>query len=149
VSTTVRNPACPQLRRLISPYDHGLKFRGRVLHCNRNERVVRDLNSRGWVHGMTAAAMRQHFTGESTVYFTADGRVRTPETLLMVDIDCHGTGTYEAAVAFARHLRDHHFPDLYFEPSTNGNGVHAYLLLDKRGFGTCGPTRSSGCSTGP
>ena len=133
--TTTRHPICARLSRLISPYDHGLKFRGRVLHANRNERVVRDLNARGWVHRMTAADMRQHFAGEMTRYYTADGRVRTPETLVMIDVDCHKVGTSEAAVAFAAHLRDHYFPALYFEPSTNGNGVHAYLVLDKRGFG--------------
>lgn len=132
---TAREPACPHLRRLVSPYDHGLKHQGRVVHANTNESVVRDLDSRGWVRGLTNGAMVRHFAGEATVYFTADGRVRTPEVLLMLDVDCHRVGTYASAVAFTEHLRDHHFPGLYFEPSTNGNGVHAYLLLDTRGFG--------------
>jgi hypothetical protein len=135
VPATFRNPACPHLRRLISPYDHGLKHDGRVVHANTNARVARDLNSRGWVPGLTNAAMERHFAGRGTVYFTADGRVRTPEVLLMIDVDCHRTGTYGAAIAFAEHLRDEHFPGLYFEPSTHGNGVHAYLILDTRGFG--------------
>jgi hypothetical protein len=132
---TFRNPACPHLRRLISPYDHGLKHDGRVVHANTNAKVARDLNSRGWVPGLTNAAMQRHFAGRATVYFTADGRIRTPEVLLMIDVDCHRTGTLGAAVAFAEHLREDHFPGLYFEPSTHGNGVHAYLILDTRGFG--------------
>lgn len=79
--------------------------------------------------------MARHFAGEATIYFTADGRIRTPEVLLMIDVDCHRKGDLTSATAFAQHLRDHFFPGLYFEPSTNGNGVHAYLLLDTRGFG--------------
>ena len=135
VPKTLRDPLCARLRRLISPYDHGLKHRGRVIHAGTNERVVRDLNARGWVRGLTNASMHRHFAGEQTAYFTADGRIRTPEVLLMIDVDCHKAGTHAAAVAFAGHLRDAFFPDLYFEPSTNGNGAHAYLFLDTRGFG--------------
>jgi hypothetical protein len=127
--------ACTFLRKVTSPYDHGLKVAGRVVHARRNADTVRDLNTRGWVRRLTNRDMARHFAGDVTYYFAADGRVRTPETLVMVDVDCHRTGTYAAAVAFAEHLRDTLFPNLYFEPSTNGNGVHAYLVLDKQGFG--------------
>jgi hypothetical protein len=120
---------------LISPYDHGIKFDGRVVHAHTNARVIHDLNSKGWVYGLTNATMMRHFACEETVYFTADGRIKTPEVIVMVDVDCHKKGTIASAIAFAEHLRDHHFPGLYFEPSTNGNGVHAYLVLDKQGFG--------------
>jgi hypothetical protein len=131
----VYHPACARLRKLISPYDHGRKHEGRVVHAHTNAQVLHDLNTRGWVYRPTNATMVRHFEGEETVYFTADGRLKTPEVLLMVDVDCHKKGTIASAIAFAEHLRDHHFPGLYFEPSTNGNGVHAYLVLDKQGFG--------------
>ena len=32
---------------------------------------------------------------------------------------------------FAEYLRNQFFPDLYYEPSTNGNGVHGYVMVDK------------------
>ena len=49
----------------------------------------------------------------------------------MIDIDCHKSGTPEGARQFAEYLRLHFFPNLYFETSTNGNGIHGYLIVDK------------------
>ena len=132
---SVRNPVCSRLRRLISPYDYGLKYKDRVIHARSNAAVLRDLNTRGWVPRLTKAEMERHFAGAGTVYFTADGRIRTSEVLLMIDIDCHRFGSYRAAVAFTKYLRHTFFPGLYFERSTNGKGVHAYLFLDTQGFG--------------
>ena len=78
---------------------------------------------------LTQKALFAHFRNKSpgdTLYFTGAWGNRS---LLMIDIDCHGSGTLQGATAFAEYLRDHHFPRLYFEPSTNGNGVHGYLLV--------------------
>ena len=52
----------------------------------------------------------------------------------MIDIDCLkclGLGSKEGAHEFAIHLKEEFFCDLYFEPSTNGNGVHGYFVLHK------------------
>jgi len=76
-----------------------------------------------------------HFMGLHTFYFTGNGRTSDPYTLVMIDIDCHRSGTYEGAVAFVEFLRAKHFPNLYWEPSTNGNGVHAYVVVEKQGAG--------------
>ena len=32
---------------------------------------------------------------------------------------------------FADHLKDRFFPDCYVETSTNGNGAHVFLIVDK------------------
>ena len=77
---------------------------------------------------LTQRLFLAHFVGEETLYFTGSSGVLT---LLMIDIDCHGCGTLQGAIEFARFLRDHYFPNLYFEPSTNGNGVHGYLVVAK------------------
>ena len=50
-----------------------------------------------------------------------------------IDIDCHGAGTLAGALAFAE-LLETYFPGLYFEPSTNGNGCHCYVVLRKLGY---------------
>jgi len=55
---------------------------------------------------------------------------------LNIDIDCHKTGTLEGAIAFANHLKDTLFPNLYFEVSTNGNGVHGYIIIEKADLDT-------------
>ena len=79
-----------------------------------------------------------HIKGElvvkpETVYFTGR-RCRKGETcltLVMVDIDAHETGTLEDSMRFAEILRDRFFPGCYIEVSTNGNGAHIFLVVDK------------------
>lgn len=59
-------------------------------------------------------------------------------TLVMLDIDVGkalGKGTTAGAIAFVERLRTI-WPTLYWEMSTNGRGVHAYLLLEKQGMGS-------------
>ena len=79
--------------------------------------------------------LHNHFTGQDTLYFWADGRKSTPLTISMIDIDCHRGGNPESAKAFADWLRDNYFPCFYHEPSTNGKGRHGYIVLFKKGFG--------------
>jgi hypothetical protein len=130
----IRNPACTFLRKLTSPYGHGSKDAFGYRRPT-NQALMDDYNRRGYIRGLTNAQMLDHFHGKATHYFWADGRIRTPYALLKIDIDNHKLGTLAAAQAFARHLRDTLFPGLYFETSTNGKGVHGYVLIHKRGFG--------------
>src|SRR4051812_15042475 len=134
MSRNSRNPACAFLRKLISPYGFGSKDAFGYRRPT-NKALLADYNRKGYIRGLTNARMLDHFRGEATYYFWADGRIKTPYALLCIDIDNHKVGTLDAALAFAGHLRDRFFPGLYFEPSTGGQGVHGYLLIDKRGFG--------------
>ena len=79
--------------------------------------------------------MADHFAGKKTFYFTADGRSKTAEVLVNIDIDCHKSGSLAGAIAFAEHLKATKFPDLYFEASTNGKGVHGYIVVVKGNLG--------------
>ena len=45
----------------------------------------------------------------------------------MLDIDCHKSGSPEGARQFAEYLKKKFFPNLYYETSTNGNGIHGYI----------------------
>jgi len=80
---------------------------------------------------LTNAKLDRHFSGEETYYFAGNGSFEAEESLILIDIDCHATGTLAGAIAFAEFIRTHHFRNLYFEISTNGNGVHAYVRLKK------------------
>jgi hypothetical protein len=51
----------------------------------------------------------------------------------MIDIDAHRTGDLKNAMQFAEHLRKY-FPGCYIEVSTNGNGAHVFLIVDKTGW---------------
>jgi hypothetical protein len=119
------------LRDRTSAIDYGLKHDGHPIHANRNQDVIEAFNQGRWLSRMTNAMFNAHFGCLATFYFAGNGRTRSGETLVMIDIDCHSTGTLEGALAFARFLGEHHFPGLYFEVSTNGKGVHAYIIVEK------------------
>ncbi|HEX4146829.1 MAG TPA: hypothetical protein VHY91_25250 [Pirellulales bacterium] len=78
-----------------------------------------------------------HFQGKDTLYFLGNGRYWAKRTLVMIDIDVlksKGLGSPAGASRFAQHLTTI-WPDLYFEPSTNGKGIHGYFVLWKRQYG--------------
>lgn len=98
-------------------------------YANTNKKLER-LAARRFVRlrTLTQKLFSAHFIGEVTLYFTGSPG---DYTLLMIDIDCHSRGSLRGALRFAEYLRAHFFPSLYFEPSTNGNGVHGYLVVAK------------------
>ena len=98
-------------------------------YANTNKKLER-LAARRFVRlrTLTQKLFLAHFSGEETLYFTGSPG---DQTILMIDIDCHGSGTLQGAIEFATFLRGRYFPSLYFEPSTNGNGVHGYLVVAK------------------
>ena len=79
--------------------------------------------------------IKDHINGKSTIYYYGNGRKRDKNTLVMIDIDIQKIqkkGTTEGAVNFVEHLKEK-FESLYYEPSTNRKGIHAYFLLEKEG----------------
>lgn len=124
------------LRERTSSVDYGFKYNGHPVHCNPNEKVLAAFNGGRWLSRMTNGKFNDHFSGNKTHYFTGQSNSQFPETLLNIDIDCHKRGTLAGAIAFAGFLKEHHFPGLYFEVSTNGNGVHAYVVVEKGELGS-------------
>jgi len=81
------------------------------------------------VRKLTLTAIIRHLVGDDTAYFTANSL--GDETILMIDIDCHASGTLEGATQFAEHLKRNYLPSLYYEVSTHGNGIQGFLVVDK------------------
>ena len=77
----------------------------------------------------------RHFTGYHILYFQANGQRKVPETLVMIDIDCHKRGSFEGAVRCVEWLRENGFPGLFWCRSTNGRGIHAYVVVRKHQIG--------------
>ena len=104
---------------------------------NTNDKILSVLTHHyGWLYKITNECFREHMAGSETWYFQGEGRSNIAETLVMIDIDClksRGLGSKEGAHGFADHLKVAHFPDICFEPSTNGVGVHGYFVLHKLG----------------
>ncbi len=98
-------------------------------HVNRKETFLSFLQNVPFAYPrrLTQKVLIQHFLGQKTVYFTGS---RGDETIVMLDIDCHKSGSLEGARQFAQYLKEHFFPNLYYETSTNGNGIHGYLVVD-------------------
>jgi hypothetical protein len=135
----IKDPVCCYLRKLISPYGYGWKGDDGVGRHS-NETLIQFYNKSGFMGSPTNSELHAHFAGDDTLYFWADGRKSSPQTISMIDIDCHRTGNPESAKAFADWLSDNYFPNLYHEPSTNGKGRHGYFILYKAGFTDLGVT---------
>ncbi len=106
---------------------------------NTNAQILDLFTGKGrkWLPTIRNRHFDDHMQKIDTLYFQGNGQASAPETLVMIDIDCLkclGLGSREGAHEFAAHLKMTYFSDLYFEPSTNGNGVHGYFVLHKLGL---------------
>lgn len=133
------------LRNRTSSLDFGVQITDKhgkthPIHVNSNDNVLNffeDLRfgRRTWLKRMTNAKFAAHRSLQATFFFAGNSRPTDPETLVMIDIDCKKFGTLEGALAFAQFLKEHFFPNLYIEVSTNGNGAHGFFVLEKCGLG--------------
>ena len=127
-----KDPICSFLKNLISPYGFGWEENQGVGRYS-NDQLIRWYNTHGFMGTPTNGVIYAHFAGQQTLYFWADGRMSSPQTLTMIDIDCHKRGNHESARTFADWLSQNGFPALYHEPSTHGKGRHGYIVLFKEG----------------
>lgn len=127
------------LKKHVSATDIGEHFLDaeRPVHCNKNSRVLEHFAKLAdgissflpyqWNWDKTNA----HCYGLRKLYFAGAGESKKPFSLILIDVDCKRKGTPEGAREYLQFLRDGYFPNLYFEPSTHGNGGHGYFLLEK------------------
>ena len=133
-----------------SHLDLGCLINGSPIHLNTNERIQQHFANlrifqdedffvpkrcrRSYLpNKLVTRVLREHASGEQTYYF-AGSEKPSRRALIMIDVDCHASGSLQGAMAFVSYLRAHHFRNLYYEPSTNGKGAHAYFLLEKDGL---------------
>jgi hypothetical protein len=138
------------LKEHTSHLDLGCLINGSPIHLNTNERIwqhftnlrvyaddeclVPKKNRRTYLpHKLVTRVLREHASGEQTYYFAGSEKPNR-RALIMIDVDCHQSGSLKGAMAFVSYLRAHHFASLYYERSTNGKGAHAYFLLEKDGL---------------
>lgn len=120
----------------IDPHCHAVKTEDGVRYQNTNTQILEAVNNRSrWLTKISQKRIKEHFKGESTRYFNGAWRKDQPESLVGFDIDCHGGGTLQGAIECAEFLKTV-FLDLYFEVSTNGNGVHCYFVVKRMGEGS-------------
>jgi hypothetical protein len=119
--------AAKWLRKFTSNLDFGTKYKNCPIHCNTNVETVNFLNgNKKFLDSMRNKDFSAHFNNEKTFYFTGNNR---GAALVMIDIDCHESGSLNGAMSYAKAIRQF-FPNLYYEASTNGKGGHAYFILE-------------------
>ncbi|WP_150105987.1 hypothetical protein [Rubinisphaera brasiliensis] len=131
------------LKSVVSEIDLGQKVFSKKrrkyhpVHLNKNDEIKAHFERLRWGigswlnHKWTSDVIASHCVGEETYYFAGASESYKPYSLVMIDVDCHNYGSLDGALSFLEHLREEYFLNLYFEPSTNGNGGHGYFLLDK------------------
>jgi len=100
-------------------------------------KLISRYNRCGGRSTLTNYQYQDHFDGNATYYFVGNGRISAPETLAKIDIDVQKRlklGSTQGAIEFAEHLRKR-WPDLIYEPSTNGLGLACYAIIGKFNVG--------------
>ena len=125
------------LKELICPFVYGDKTPDGVRPSVTKQTFVGRWNMGMGLPSLPNYKLLDHFQGKETLYFVANGWDQCNRTLGNIDIDVlksKGLGSPEGAKRFAEHLKQI-WPDLYFEVSTNGKGLHGYFILWKSQIG--------------
>jgi hypothetical protein len=135
---TNSDPQIKFLRERISRLNYGTKVPDLGVRPElTTSKLISRYNDRRIGAALKNDQFLDHFASRKTHYFWADHTASAPESLVNIDIDAgdqHGGGTTEGCWRFGEMVRDELFPELYLEPSTNGQGVHGYLRLLKLGI---------------
>lgn len=127
-------PEMTWLKKLICPFVYAEKTPDGIRPSVTKEAFIGRWNMRMGQRSLPNYKLLDHFNGTETLYFMGQGWNKADRTLANIDIDVQKhkrRGTPEGARQFAEHLKQK-WPDLYCEPSTNGNGIHGYCILWKR-----------------
>jgi hypothetical protein len=134
---TNSDPLIKFLRQRVSRLNYGERVPGLGVRPELDEKRLTDrYNGRRFGAALQNDRFLDHFAGNKTDYFWGDHTAATPEILVMIDGDCgdaHGGGSTGGVWKFMELVRDKFFPGLYLEPSTHGQRVHGYFILEKAG----------------
>ena len=128
-------PEIKWLKDLICPFVYAEKTPDGIRPSVKKDAFIGRWNMRLGQFKLPNYKLLDHFQGKETLYFMGHGWAKAERMLVLIDIDvmkAKGLGTSDGATKFAEHLKTI-WPDLYFERSTNGKGVHGYFILWKRG----------------
>lgn len=146
INPNIKTKPLSWFKTLVSDLDIGelvwcdIEQKNKPVHLIRNKSVIEHFHSlstgaASWLHARWSKdRINQHCHEQSTSYYTGSHKKAHQYFLLMIDVDCHKSGSLKGANAYLEFLKQKHFRNLYYETSTNGNGGHGYLIVDKEGF---------------
>jgi hypothetical protein len=117
------------IKKRISNMDVGEIYNNHPIHSNSKILMEQSLQKQTFLTRFNNQMFERHERGYETRYFTGNGRESI--SLVMIDVDCHKTGTREGATAASTILKELFPPNLYCEKSTNGKGKHLYFSVDR------------------
>ncbi len=130
------DPQIKFLRKKICRLNYAVKVEGvgKALPELGKEKLISRYNSFRYGAALRNDQFQQHFSRDETFFFWADPATSTSEILVMVDFDVReGSGTPEGARRFAEEVKETVLPGMYCEPSTGGEGIHGYVVVQKAG----------------
>ena len=132
-----KTPEIAWLKNVICPFVYGEKTPDGIFPSVTKQTFIGRGNLSMGLPSLPNYKLNDHFQDQKTLYYFGNGSEQCKRTLVMIDIDVlksKGLGSPAGARAFSAHLNSI-WPNLYFEPSTNGKGMHGYFLLLKKGVG--------------
>jgi hypothetical protein len=125
------------LRRVTSNLMHGFRLKnGTPCPALNKFKLIQRYNERHYGEMWSVAEFDEHCLGKKTLYFFGNDDPRLPYALIMIDIDVQKSmkvGSPEGARKLAEHYKTL-FTNSYWERSTNGKGMHGYLLISKADY---------------
>lgn len=124
-----KNPESIWLKKRISGLAYGEKTEKGVRPSISKKSLIKN----NFINRLSNLKINEHSQDIRTLYYYGNGKTTSEETLVMIDIDVqkkHKKGSTKGAYDFLNHIKKY-FPNLYFETSTNNNGLHSYFILKK------------------
>jgi hypothetical protein len=116
------------IKKLISKSNYGIKtpdgIRPSLTKANLKKKYKKEITNK---------LINDHWENRKTLYFYGNENKSENLSLVMIDIDVNKKekkGSLDGAKIFAEKIKEK-IGDIYTELSTNGNGIHGYLIIDK------------------
>ena len=100
---------------------------------NTANRILARCCGHGHLNKLSNKQYHQHLEKDITLYSCSPSSPKDRYALIYLDIDVQkklGLGTTAGALEFVEHLRTF-WPDLHYEPSSQGKGIGAWLVIHK------------------
>jgi len=130
----IRTKHYAQFNKLIDKFDYAqLRENGSFSRPN-HDRWLKAMAApfgERWRHctAITNSLLQAHEQNKATVYTVPAQPNHHGKGMWGIDVDCHKSGTIEGAKKAAEML-GYYLPGVYTETSTNGKGVHGYVIID-------------------
>lgn len=128
VQKNQKNKNIKFIKNLISRSNYGIKTSAGI-----RPSLTKASLKKNYKKQISKKLMLEHWNNEETVYFYGNENIHEDLSLVMIDIDVNKKekkGSLNGAINFAKNIKEK-IGDFHSELSTNGNGIHIYLIIDK------------------